>query len=158
MIDLRPIGLDEAADALAVMDSCFRELWGLGAEDIRARYDPFEDLTDPLPYYAAHGGAFLVLVEGERVVGTGGIARLAAQTAELKRVWLLQAYRGKGLGRRLVEGLLVFARWNDYRCVRLEVATPDLQQPAVGLYRRLGFREIPPYREGATSLAMERQL
>jgi len=158
MIDLRPIALSEATAALAVIDACFRELWSLSVEDVRAMHDPLEDLDEPASYYPAHGGAFLVLVDEGRIIGTGAIARFAPELAELKRLWLLQAYRGKGLGRRLVEGLLVFARWNDYRSVRLEVATPELQQPAVGLYRRLGFRAIPPYREGATSLAMERQL
>lgn len=158
MIDLRPIAHDEAPAALAVIDACFRELWGLSVEDVRAKYDPLEDLDEPAAFYPKHGGAFLILADGGRIIGTGAIARLAPELAELRRLWLLQAYRGKGLGRRLVESLLVFARCNDYRCVRLEVAAPELQQPAVGLYRRLGFRVIPPYREGATSLAMERQL
>jgi putative acetyltransferase len=99
-----------------------------------------------------------VLVDEGRVVGTGGIVALGPEVAELKRIWVLSAYRGQGLGRRMAEGLLVFARWNDYRRVRLEVATPKLQQPAVGLYLRLGFRSIASYREGACEFAMERNL
>jgi putative acetyltransferase len=158
MIDLRPIDHSEAADALSVMDSCCRELWGLNVAEVRANCEPLEDLADPAAYYPMHGGAFLVLVDEERVIGTGAIIRRGLEIAELKRIWLLQAYRGKGLGRRMVEGLLVFARRNDYRRVCLEVATPELQQAAVGLYRRLGFREISHFREGAASLAMERNL
>lgn len=158
MIDLRPIARSEAAAALAVIDAGFREIWSLSVEDVRAMYDALEDLDEPAVYYPEHGGVFLVLEDTGRIIGTGAIARLAPETAELRRLWLLSAYRGKGLGRRLVESLLVFARWNDYRSVRLEVATPELQQPALGLYRRLGFRAIPPYRDGATALAMERQL
>lgn len=158
MIDLRPICRDEAAAALAVLDSGFRELWGLSAEEIRENHDSLEDLGDPAQYYAAHRGAFLVLVDEGRVVGTGGIAALGPEVAELKRIWVLPPYRGAGLGRRMAEGLLVFARWNDYRRVRLEVATPKVQQAAVGLYRRLGFREIARYRDGVCELAMERNL
>jgi ribosomal protein S18 acetylase RimI-like enzyme len=158
MIDLRPIERDEGAAALAVLDAGFRELWGLDAEGICARYDPLEDLVDPAAHYAAHRGAFLVLVDEGRVIGTGGIAALGSETAELKRLGILKAYRGKGLGRRMVEGLLVFARWNGYRCVRLEVATPEVQEPAVRLYARLGFRTIDRYREGPCELSMERNL
>ncbi len=158
MIELRPIEPSEGADALSVAEACFRELWGLSVADVRAKYDPLEDYDEPAAYYPAHGGAFLVLADAGKVVGTGGIARLGPEAAELKRLWLLAAYRGRGLGRRLVEGLLVFARYRDYRRVCLEVATPELQQAAIAMYRRLGFRPIAPYREGATSCAMERKL
>jgi ribosomal protein S18 acetylase RimI-like enzyme len=158
MIDLRPIRRDEGAAALAVLAAGFRELWGLDAEQIRARYDPLEDLVDPAAHYAEYRGAFLVLVDEGHVIGTGGIAALGPETAELKRLGILKAYRGRGLGRRMVEGLLVFARWNGYRRVRLEVATPKLQEPAVRLYARLGFRSIDRYREGPSELSMGRDL
>jgi ribosomal protein S18 acetylase RimI-like enzyme len=158
MIELRPIEPSEGADALAVAEACFRELWGLSVADIRATYDPLDDYDEPASYYPARDGAFFVLADGGKVVGTGGITRLGPDAAEMRRLWLLAAYRGRGLGRRLVEGLLVFARYRDYRRVCLEVATPELQQTAVAMYRRLGFRPIAPYREGATSYAMERKL
>lgn len=158
MIDLRPIAAGEGGAALEVFDAGSRELWGLSAQDVRDRYDPLDDLVDPATYYADRRGAFLVLVDGARIVGTGGIAVLSEETAELKRLWILPGYRRQGLGRRILECLLVFARASDYRTVRLEVATPDMQEAAVGLYRRLGFRPIPPYREGPCALAMERRL
>lgn len=158
MIDLRPIRGDEGAAALAVLDAGFRELWGLDAEQIRARYDSLEDLVDPAAHYAEHRGAFLVLIDEGHVIGTGGIAALGPETAELKRLGILEAYRGQGLGRRMVEGLLVFARWNGYRRVRLEVATPELQESAVRLYARYGFRPMERTREGLCGLSMERDL
>jgi hypothetical protein len=58
----------------------------------------------------------------------------------------------------MVEGLLVFARRNGYRCVRLKVATPEVQEPAVRLCARHGFRMIGRYREGPCELSMERDL
>ncbi len=158
MIDLRPVDPGEGGAVLAVVDAGSRELWGLSVEDLRARYDPMQDLIDPAAYYASHCGAFLVLADEGRLVGTGGIAGLGADVAELKRVWVLATYRGKGLGRRMVEGLLVFARCSGYRCVRLEVATPEVQEAAVRLYTKLGFRPIPPYREGPCAMSMERLL
>jgi ribosomal protein S18 acetylase RimI-like enzyme len=158
MIDLRPIESGEGAAALAVLDAGFRELWGPDAKQIRARYDLLEDLVDPAAHYAERRGAFLVLVDEGCVIGAGGIADLGSETAELKRLGILKAYRGRGLGRRMVEGLLVFARWNGYRRVRLKVATPKIQEPAVRLYVRLGFRSIDRYREGACEMSMGRDL
>jgi ribosomal protein S18 acetylase RimI-like enzyme len=158
MIDLRPIRGDEGAAALAVLDAGFRELWGLDVQEFRTRCDLPEDLVDPAAYYAEHRGAFLVLVDEGRVIGTGGIADLGSETAELKRLGILKAYCGQGLGRRMVEGLFVFARWNGYRRVRLEVATPELQESAVRLYARLGFRPMERTREGPCGLSMERDL
>jgi putative acetyltransferase len=158
MIDLRPVGREEGTAICAVLEAGFRELWNLSLEEIRARYDPLEDLVDPAAYYAARRGAFLVLADEGCVVGTGGLVGLSSDVAELKRLWILTAYRGQGLGRRMAEGLLVFARWNSYHSVRLEVATPELQQAAVGLYKRLGFRSIAPYREGSCDFAMEKRL
>jgi ribosomal protein S18 acetylase RimI-like enzyme len=158
VIDLRPIAAGEGGAALEVLDAGSRELWGLGAEELRARYDPLEDLHDPATYYAERRGAFLVVVDGVRIVGTGGIAAMSEDVAELKRLWVLSSYRRQGLGRRLLECLLVFARASDYRSVRLEVATPEMQEAAMSLYRRLGFRPIPAYHEGPCALAMERRL
>jgi putative acetyltransferase len=158
MIDLRPAGREEGTAIRAVLDAGFREVWGLSLEDIQERYDPLDDMIDPGSYYAAHRGIFLVLVHEGRVIGTGGISKLGPEIAELRRLWVLKDYRGQGLGRRMVEGLLVFARRSDYWVVRLEVATPDLQRPAVHLYERLGFRVVAPYREGPCQLAMERRL
>jgi GNAT superfamily N-acetyltransferase len=158
MIDLRSIERGEGEAALAVLDAGFRELWGLDADEIHARHDPLEDLVDPAAYYGERRGAFLVLVDEGRVIGTGGIVALGSETAELKRLEILRAYRGRGLGRRMVEGLLVFARWNGFRRVRLEVATPKLQEPAVQLCARLGFRPMEHTCEGPFELSMGRDL
>lgn len=96
----------------------------------------------------------MVLADDEQIIGTGGFNRLDADTAELKRIFLMQEYRGRGLGRRLVEILLAFARTNGYRRVRLMVATPDLQPEAVGLYSRLGFRPLPTNPDNSKELYM----
>jgi GNAT superfamily N-acetyltransferase len=158
MIDLRPIERGEGAAALAVLDAGFRELWGRDEDKIHARRDLLEDLVDPAAYYGERRGAFLVLVDEGRVIGTGGIVALGSEIAELKRLEILRAYRGRGLGRRMVEGLLVFARWNGFRRVRLEMATPKLQEPAAKLCARLGFRPMESTRGGPSELSMGRDL
>jgi putative acetyltransferase len=157
-IDLRPIATGEANKVRAVLDAGFRGLWGLGLDEIAAGPDALEDLEDPSGYYAERGGVFLVLVHGDRCVGTGGVLALDEETAELRRLWLLDAYRGRGLGRRLAEALLVYARARGCRRIRLEVRTPDRQAAAVRLCSRLGFKRIEGHRSGPCALAMEKIL
>lgn len=139
MITLRSIHPQEIEAAKALLDTVFQALWGISYADIQARYDPLEDIEHIQSYYFENGGTFMVLADGEKLIGTGSISRLDADTAELKRIFLLKEYRGRGLGRRLVETLLEFARTNGYGRVRLMVATPDLQPEAVGLYTCQGF-------------------
>ena len=67
----------------------------------------------------------------------------AILAAEMKRLYVRQAFRGLGLGRQLTEGILDAARKAGYSCVLLD--TLDDMESARALYEDLGFEEIPPY-------------
>jgi putative acetyltransferase len=85
---IRPGQLDAARDVIRA--GC---LEFFGGEPL-----VFEDMNDGFAVYGAPFGTFLVLLDGDDVVGTGAIRRLDDQTCELKRMWLLPPYRGTGLG------------------------------------------------------------
>src|SRR5437762_4479233 len=68
------------------------------------------DIDDPQSTYFDDRGEFLVLMDDNSVVGAGAIKRLDQTTCELKRMWFLPQYRGKGWGRKMAETLLGFAR------------------------------------------------
>jgi putative acetyltransferase len=112
------------------------------------------DMDDVQQTYFDNDGIFLVMTEDEELIGTGAIRRLDEETCELKRLWLLLPYHGRGLGYRLLQELLSFARQKGYARIRLETDR-DAQSRAYNLYKRLGFYEIPRYSDNENDAAME---
>jgi putative acetyltransferase len=104
--------------------------------------------------YFEEEGIFLVMTDEEKIIGTGAIRKLDESTCELKRVWLLFEYHGKGLGYRMIQELFRFAREKGYQRIRLETDR-DGQRRAYELYRRLGFYEVPRYSDNEDDVAME---
>jgi GNAT superfamily N-acetyltransferase len=114
------------------------------------------DVDDFENHYGPPGGTFLVALDGELVIGTGAIRRIDGETAELRRMWLLPDYHGRGIGYRLAAELFAFARAAGYRRVRL--STDVVQTRAIAFYRRLGFNPIEPYRDTDDTVFMEMTL
>lgn len=124
----------------------------------------FQDYQSELADVAAHyadpaGAVFLACGPDEDVVGVVGIRSLGDGLAEMKRMYVADSGRGAGLGRRLAEHAIDFARRAGYRAIRLD---SDLESMPVAnrLYEKLGFVDIPRYRENPLrcSRFMELQL
>jgi len=110
-------------------------------------FQGFDEELRALPgMYAPPRGRLLLATEDEVPAGCVGLHEWDAGIAEMKRLYVRNAYRGRGLGRVLTDAALADARALGYRSVRLDTI-PSLMQPAIALYRELGFREIPPYRD-----------
>jgi putative acetyltransferase len=116
----------------------------------------FDDMDNIAAQYREPPGIFLVLMDSGRVVGTGAIRRLDDETCELKRMWFLPEYRGKGYGTKISERLFQFARVAGYKRVRLD--TVPLLEAANRMYRRLGFEPIERYNDGPGTIFMEKPL
>jgi len=78
-----------------------------------------------------------------RPVAGGGIKRLDASTAEIKRMYVAPAARSRGLARLLLDALEDAARSLGYRVARLDTASR--QRHAVALYASAGYVEVPDY-------------
>lgn len=96
-----------------------------------------------------------------RIVGCGAV-RLCeddGRYGEIKRVFVDEAFRGRGLSRRIMEELEAGLRAAGIGLARLETG---IHQPeAIGLYKALGYRERGPfggYRVDPLSLFMEKDL
>ena len=108
-------------------------------------FQGFQEELDGLPgAYAAPDGRLLLAIDGDRAVGCVAIRKLEDGICEMKRLYVRSAYRGQRLGRRLAEVVIAEARAIGYGKMRLDSLT-SLEE-AAGLYRSLGFVEIPPYR------------
>ncbi len=97
--------------------------------------------------YAPPQGALLLALVGDELAGCGAIRPLPdvdyADACEMKRLYVRPAYRRFGLGRLLAQALIDAAIQAGYSTMLLD--TLDDMEAARGLYRTLGFEEIPPY-------------
>jgi putative acetyltransferase len=96
------------------------------------------DLADLEGSYWERGGVFLVVLSNEEsIIGCAGLFPLSSAEAEVRKMYLLPAARGKGLGGLLLERLIAEARRLGYRSVVLETAS--VLREAIALYRSFGF-------------------
>jgi len=96
---------------------------------------------------------------GSEPVGCGALRPLpgTADTAEIKRMFVLPASRGKGFGREILQDLEKHARTFGY--ARLVLETGIRQPEAIALYEKSGFTRIPnfaPYEDSVRSLCFEK--
>ena len=93
------------------------------------------------------------MTDDDRIICIGAVRRIDDQICELKRLWLLFEYHGQGLGYRMMQELLSFARAHGYQRMWLETDEAH-QTRAFEFYKRLGFQEIPRYSD-SEDVAME---
>jgi len=104
-------------------------------------------------------GAFLVARQGVEPIGCGAIRRLDAETAEVKRMYVVPAARGRRIAAAILGALENEARLLGV--VRLVLETGERQPESLALYRRAGFVAIPrfgEYVDSALSLCMAKAL
>jgi ribosomal protein S18 acetylase RimI-like enzyme len=123
-------------------------------------FQSFEQELAELPGgYAPPEGRLWVAAHVPQLAGCVALHKLEPEICEMKRLYVRPQFRGKGLGRILAERVVADGREIGYKRLRLDTVEPVMRD-AVGLYRRLGFKEIAPYRENpiAGALYMELEL
>ena len=128
----------------AAVEEFFDEAW----RDTRFRFDPtgaHTDLRRIEEVYQGEGGVFMLLWGGGRVIGAIALRPLAPGVGEIKRFAVRPEERGRGHGRRLLRDAIAYARTLGYFRVRLD--TIRYPGPALHLFERLGFVEIPRYND-----------
>ncbi len=140
----RPATRDDVDAVVALERDCFADPWG--EDSVAAEL-------------AGAGRIVRVAAAPGGLIGWSSTS-VVAETADLLRVAVDPAVRGRGLGRVLVADVVDRAREAGAERVLLEVA--ESNAPARALYAATGFREIHRrrryYADGADALVLERVL
>jgi|SRR5450432_2578376 len=121
-------------------------------------FQNFEKELSELPgdYTPPEGRLFLAEHDGQ-LAGCAALHRLDTSSGEMKRLYIRSNFRGLGLGRKLAERILWEAKSIGFQRIRLDTVA-GIMNDAIGLYRRMGFREIAPYRENPIPGALYMEL
>jgi putative acetyltransferase len=88
-------------------------------------------------------GALLLAYDEDKPIACAGVRKLEHGIAELKRMYVTDAYRGRKLGSELLEQCLSAATNLGYGKIRLDTLSD--MTAAISLYTSRGFVPIPPY-------------
>ena len=108
---------------------------------------------------AADGVSVFVARDGGDALGMVALVDRGDGSGEIKRLFVHDRARGRGVAGGLLEALEAHARSRGIRTVQLETGTK--QPEAVALYEKHGYRHIPKsgqYVGDETSLCMEKEL
>ena len=139
-----PIRISEARwpDDRETVEALFREYVASLAEDISFQNVDGEIGTLP-GKYARPTGVVLIARDGAQAAGAVAYRMVEPGVAEMKRLYVRPAFRGREIGRELANELIADARACGYRTMLLD--TLASMAAARALYRDLGFAPVAPY-------------
>lgn len=140
MIEIHPVS---TADALAAARDLIREHLEANSHAHDAGSTAAKLAALPAPYVPPAGGIWLAW-DGAEAAGCVALHALTPEIAEVKRMYVRPASRGRGIARELGERVIAEARELGY--ARLRLGTLTTMFAAQNLYSSLGFEPIPPYR------------
>jgi GNAT superfamily N-acetyltransferase len=117
--------------------------WDEELAAIDPRLPPAGGSTVRASDFAPPAGIFLLATSEHRPVGCGGVRRLRGATGEVKRLFVPRVFRGRGVGRAVLEALEERARARGIEALRLDTAGD--QPAALTLFRSAGYRPIADY-------------
>ena len=120
-------------------DADVQRLTGQQQAEIRARYGGKEE-PGMKPSAADVTVVLVARDEDGTPLGCGALRDLGDGVAEVKRMYVLPAARGRGVSKAVLAALEDAARERGWTTLRLE--TGPRQPEAVGLYTGAGYREI----------------
>jgi putative acetyltransferase len=146
------VRIAEGPGDLAAVRELWREYWR--SIDLPDEFQGFGEELKGLPgVYAADGGALLIAWTENTAAGTIALRRLSDRSGdnrsgEVKRLYLRPQFRGRGLGRYLLENLIERARGMGYQTLYAD--TLPRMTDALSLYAKLGFDRVDAYASNPT--------
>ncbi|HEY2710248.1 MAG TPA: GNAT family N-acetyltransferase [Caulobacteraceae bacterium] len=132
IVDFRP---DLAGAFKALNEAWISKYFELEAKDI-------DVLANPEARIIAPGGHILLAIEDGEAVGCVALIAMPKGGFELAKMAVIETYKGRGLGRALMEACIERAQTVGAR--RLYLETNSGLAPALSLYRSVGFKQVQP--------------
>lgn len=132
------INSDQAQQLIAMLDG-----------ELGLTYAPEHRFTVDFDSFEEMGGVFLVATHDDEPVACGALRPIDQQTTELKRMFVVQSHRGRGLAKEILRELENVAKTKGFNRILLE--TGDHQHAAMKLYESNGYHRIAPFGDYTTS-------
>ena len=149
--------LDLSVHRLAFLELC-EEYFDWMASELQKNYDIdvssllgislrdfVESNVDEFTTSISSDGVLYLLREKEEIIGMGALRKLKEGTGEVKRMYIKPEYRGKGLGREMLQ--LLLNKCKEYGFSEICLETGAFMTTAQGLYRSMGFHDRIEYPE-----------
>jgi len=103
------------------------------SHDLEVINHPKESILD-------RGGYIFLAKEGEKIIGTAGIANEGDSVYELVKMTVAPAFRGRGISKMLIEKCLEKAR--ELKAKKVFLYSNSQLQTAISLYKKYGFVHV----------------
>jgi GNAT superfamily N-acetyltransferase len=136
----------------------FAEYMALVRSRLGEEFNPSEEIFATESAFDGPGTAWLVLYDGDGPVACGGLRPLEPPIAEIKRMFVTAAARGRGHGRALLAELERRAR--DFGYERVRLYTTQVLHEARALYDDAGYYriDVPSVAGRAEDIWLEKRL
>lgn len=136
----------------------FKQLVILLDQDLGVKYEEYQEFYNQFNQLDAIKNVVVAYWDG-MAVSCGAIKEYDSDSMEVKRMFTLPAYRGRGLASKLLTELERWAVELSYKKSILETGTKQIN--AIALYTRMGYTTIEnygQYKDIETSICFEKQL
>ena len=99
-----------------------------------------EVINHPKEAILDKGGHIFLAKEGDRIIGTAGIANEGDSVYELVKMTVTPEFRGKGVSKMLIEKCLDKAR--ELKARKIFLYSNSQLQTAISLYKKYGFVHV----------------
>jgi ribosomal protein S18 acetylase RimI-like enzyme len=143
-VTVRAYRPEDAKDFRELNEAWITRWFALETEDVAL-------LGDPEEHILRRGGQIFVAAAGLQVIGCFALLPTQPGVLRLIRMTVHETYRGRGVGRKLLEHAIAIARAS--RVDKLVLETSSKLESAVRLYESAGFHRIAPDPGGPSPLS-----
>lgn len=104
------------------------------------QYD-YELIANPYEFIVAKGGHIFLAKMGDKIVGTVALIKRETAVFELSKLMVLKEYRGLKVSDELIKVAIQYSKTKGIKTLWLE--SIQILKPAISLFRKHGFTEIP---------------